>query len=124
MSEYFHWEEHYNNIKDAKDSGFEVIYADDNTLLLDLDTEEQEKWYYDNIKTFEKNFPVEKTEEWVSKSGNKHIAITLKNPTPIELRIAMQAILGSDPIRNICEIKLSQIKANPIALFKPGVKDK
>lgn len=121
MSNFVSWENHYANIAKARADGFAIIYGDDSTLLLDLDTEAQ-KEHYEFIKN---KFPFGKeVERWKSKSGNDHVVIKLKSPAPLELRIAMQAALGSDPLRTICEIQQVIDKANPIALFKPAPSNK
>ena len=116
MSKTNGWEQHYVNVAKARADGFEVIFADDRTLLLDLDTEAQRDQYETMIKKFSLG---REANRWSSKSGNLHVVVKLKEPASLEIRIAMQAVLGSDPERGLCHIQQVIKKANPVCLFKP-----
>lgn len=118
MSMFANWENHYVNIRKARDEGFAIMYGDDLTLLLDLDTEAQLEQFKQMEVIVMEIFGKSK-EEWKSKSGNTHVLIRLNNPLSLELRIALQTVLGSDPKRSLCEIIQVIEKANPIVLFKP-----
>lgn len=65
-------------------------------------------------------FPVESAEAWRSHGGNTHIVLTMTQELSPEARIAIQAILGSDPIREL--LSLARVEngcRDPIALFRP-----
>ncbi len=97
--------------------GFIVIYPKNNELLIDLDTEEQVSQFERLITILSENYPeliVPQTIDgresysisWTSKGGEpgKHVKITLsRDLSPIE-RIAFQAALGSDPVRELLSL--------------------
>lgn len=69
-------------------------------------------------------FPIESAEAWRSHGGNTHIVLTLTRELSPEARIALQAILGSDPIRELlCLARVDNDCKDPIALFKPRQQD-
>lgn len=113
------WEDHYNNIAKARKDGFDVVFGDEKSLLLDLDSETQVEQYKEILPHLKKCFTVVRVEEWTSKSENLHVRIMLGLPLSVEIRIALQSALGSDPRRTLCEILQVMFPANPIALFKP-----
>lgn len=61
-----------------------------------------------------------KWEAWTSASGNTHIMLTCSREfTPCE-RVALQAILGSDPMRELLNLRRVWCGAeDTIALFRP-----
>jgi len=118
------FEEHYNNVSKARDNGFEIIWGSDTTLLLDLDTQEQVNRYTLVKKWIFKALNAGERETWTSKSGNTHVIIELSEPLSVEIRIALQMVLGSDLNRGAMEILQVIRGANPIALFKPDLKIK
>lgn len=61
-----------------------------------------------------------KWEAWASSSNNTHIMLTCSREfTPCE-RVALQSILGSDPMREMLNLRRVWCGAeDPIALFKP-----
>lgn len=63
-----------------------------------------------------------KWQAWKSASGNSHVVLTLNRDLDIDKRIAMQAILGSDPMREFLNLRRVLCGAeDPIALFKPPI---
>lgn len=62
-------------------------------------------------------------EFWYSSAGKNdhyHRKITLARPVPIGLRLAMQAALGSDPMRTMLDIRrVEEGVEEPCLLFKP-----
>jgi hypothetical protein len=99
---------------------FDVIQANENTLLLDLDTPEAVETFNRVLPKVDEQYGVERSEAWHSKSGNNHVAVTLKTALPISIRIALQAALGSDGVR---EVLATQRMLNgcvePSVLFRP-----
>ena len=122
----------------ARRLGCKVIVADSNQLQIDLD----EPWVFsvDYLKStkskihdkaqelfdekvwwsFDREVNVIILEAWRSRNGNTHIVLTLdRDYTPFE-RIIFQAVLGSDPVRELLNWKrVVDGSDNPIALFKP-----
>lgn len=111
-------------IKAVKENGFDVVYPEDNQLQLDIDDEAglirfENMLYmvgaYLNIKDYNIR---------TSKSGgdHKHITITLPHPiSPVE-RILLQAILGSDPKREMLSyVRLLKGEKNPTIFFEKGI---
>lgn len=65
-----------------------------------------------------------KWEAWKSNGGNCHVMLTLASELDPTSRVALHAILGSDPMREM--LNLSRIMCgaeDPIALFRPQQKD-
>jgi hypothetical protein len=77
------------------------IFPEDDELTLDIDRPfKREELNVRVIETLENNgVHVVSMIETKSKSGNKHVWIKLDTQMPVEARIALQAVLGSDPIR-------------------------
>jgi hypothetical protein len=66
---------------------------------------------------------VTKWEAWRSEGGNCHIMMTLRYDLDVMYRIALQSILGSDPMREFLNMRRVMCAADdPIALFKPPAK--
>lgn len=62
-----------------------------------------------------------KWEAWPSASGNTHIMLTLSREFTSHERIAIQAMLGSDPMRELLNLRRVWCGAeDPIALFRPA----
>ena len=108
-------------IKEAESKGFEVIHGTPTTLLLDLDTPGQRLRFEEMYALFLEFYePDGDPEQWKSKGGNTHVVLRLKNPLPVEHRIALETILGSDPKRSL--FALERVRAGveePGLLFKP-----
>lgn len=103
----------------AKKQGFEVVYADDNHLLLDLD-DTSDRTFFENQFHLLNDGVVE--DRWLSKSGKgEHVVIRLDSPRGIRDRIILQACLGSDRKREMIAL-LKYVDggiSNGIMLFKP-----
>lgn len=99
----------------ARDLGLDVVLPDDYTLQLDLDVPyngNSEHAYGPDFVTKLNavyiNFGVEESKFTISKSGRTHCFIRLcERITPTE-RIALQAALGSDGLREILSLKRVQ----------------
>jgi hypothetical protein len=108
---------------EAVAAGMTVVRSTPTTLLLDLDTSQQRDQYKVMFKRF--NHLVKganESDRWASKSGDGiHVVVTLPEPRPIEDRLLFQAVLGSDPVREMLGLALLRAgEANPIMLFKPA----
>jgi hypothetical protein len=106
--------------KKAERLGCDIVYGNDNTLLLDIDNEEDlhqfDKQYALLNEHVEMGLPV----ITASRSGNKHISIKLTQPVSLMERIALQTALGSDRKRELLSILGFRAgQENPVLLFKP-----
>jgi len=111
--------------KHAERHNLIVHPADNNELQIDLDTSEQEEHYRKILPSVADVYDIKDIVETPSKSGKLHARIFLAYPLSIEERIALQAILGSDPKKELCSLR-NWLKGDemPILLFeKPEVSE-
>jgi hypothetical protein len=98
-------------------AGFVVINRKPNQLLLDLDST-------DALTVFrgrsEKIKLIDSITTYKSKSGNTHAIVQLKEAITEMEAIALQAILGSDPLREYLSfLRFRNGVKEPTRLFKP-----
>lgn len=106
-------------VHEARLKGFTVVEGDDYTLLLDIDKTELDVQFFTVLSMLLDRFPGD-YEKWKSKSGNWNIKITLDEPVPLVERIALQAMCGSDPRKEMMSLCSARIGVtNPVLLFKP-----
>lgn len=99
---------------------FDVVQSNNTTLLLDIDTLPALAQFERVLPKVKENFGVANVERWTSKSGNAHIKIILSEPFPVTVRLALQAALGSDGVRELLSLKrLMNGCDEPSYLFKP-----
>lgn len=125
---------------------FDIIIPKDNQLSLDIDTirytEQIDKFFWTRCQnssiTYEQEeklssvlnylnseYIFESVEMWASKSGRTHVLITYEKDIPAIERCLYQSLLGSDPIREMLNLRRIQHNVkNPIALFKPKASSK
>lgn len=114
----------------ARSKGLSIAVADDHTLQLDHDTAAQRaqfEWMLPYVRRF---LDVDITSETQSRSGedehHKHVYLRVAQAlTPAE-RIALQTILGSDPMREWLNlVRVWGRVPEPIQLFetKPATSD-
>lgn len=90
-----------------KEEGYKIYYPEENELLLDFDDEESFQTFKRRIAIIEREA---KTDiKWTvfnsTTKGHRHVSV--KMPMKIENnyeRIAVQAVLGSDPIREMLSL--------------------
>lgn len=109
-------------LEQVENQGFIIVKPLENQLLLDLDTSERQQDFFDNFERLSYEYPGATRETYKSKTpGHLHAIVNL----PFNLnnnfeRIAWQAILGSDPIREMMNLKrVYEEVPDPIVLFKP-----
>lgn len=88
---------------EAESDGLEVRLPANNELFLDFDTEESRQVFFAVKPVFDRYFTITNIKEWPSRSGlpKRHMVVTLdRDVTPLE-RIAFQACLGSDRVREL-----------------------
>lgn len=109
----------------ARQEGFEVVIADDSTLLLDLDNAAAIKRYLATLEIVRDRFGFEEVDRWMSKSGEGHLHVVLRTKDQAvgygwSIRYALEQVLGSDPKRG-CLALHQRTKGTTEAsiLFKP-----
>lgn len=72
------------------------------------------------IRALTDYLPIESAAAWKSHGGNTHVVLTLYRKLSPQARIALQAVLGSDPIRELLNlVRVENGCRDPIALFRP-----
>jgi hypothetical protein len=101
--------------KAAADMGLVVRYPTDYEIFLDIDDEES----YAHFKDMLQHVPdVVKVDETPSKSGNRHVVLTMKTQLSHLRRIAYQAILGSDRYHELLSLLSLPTCENPTVFFE------
>ena len=101
--------------------GMEVRLADDRHLLLDLDDEAAIARFAKYRPKLTDLFGATLVEEYESRSGpgHLHVILELAEPHPAAFRIALQAVLGSDPLRELLGLRrLANGVTEPSRLFR------
>jgi len=118
------WAEEY-----AKSKGCRVVYPAINQLQLDIDTDAAFGEFVRRLTDLRKWGRMESMPEMVitpSKSGlpHRHITLTFDRDFDRWERIALQMLLGSDPVREKMNV-LRTLRANPqpVRLFEPVMPD-
>lgn len=113
-----------NNLKavaEAKASGrFRVIKSKAGTLLIDIDSKAAFRRFKKLYKMLKEPFALKKLDFYQSKSGEGWHVVLSTSVTNFGNRIALQAILGSDPVKeafSIINMKHGELEA--CYLFKP-----
>jgi hypothetical protein len=110
-------------IAQAKDQVYgnvKVVRSNEVTLLLDLDSDEAVRQFDEVLPVVEAMYGPLKVEKWVSSGGNDHVRITLARPASVKTRLALQAMLGSDGIKEALSLKrVSEGQKEPSILFRP-----
>jgi hypothetical protein len=119
MSEFSIWS--LEEIKEsAASKGCEVIEAKPNQLQVDLDNIDSMQTFEEMKQQFGSQLGIIRTEEWRSKSGNRHKVLTLDRELPVEERILLQLAFGSDAKREVLSYMYVKAGAeHPVVLFKP-----
>ena len=104
---YFESREQY--VKRMQEEGFKMHYPEDNELLLDIDSKRSLDLFKTKFKRFNEEIMLcgeEATYEIKDSKTEGHKHIIIKLPFKIETmeRIALQAVLGSDLVREMLSI--------------------
>ena len=83
---------------------YEVVVADDLHLQIDCDDVDDVKFCLKQMKILAHAVTIEGYKITKSKSGNRHVIIKLAKPYAQWERIAMQACLGSDRVREVLNL--------------------
>jgi hypothetical protein len=98
----------------------QVVVPKHDELQIDLDTPASIEQYNRMMAGFKDQLKLEEIDSWASKSGNRHVIVRFPKTLSSEMRIALQACLGSDPKREILSLMrvMSGSKYTSV-LFKP-----
>lgn len=136
--------EYFEEIRDvtfanARGKGFEVVLPSSFEIQLDIDLpwRDTENFVSQPMSVFEiicrdrprirevldrllQRVVVTKWQAWRSAGGNCHVMLTMFRELELAERIALQAVLGSDPMREMLNLSRAWCQADdPIALFRP-----
>lgn len=87
--------------------GFGIMTPSDNELLLDIDTEDDWKFFQKAVARLQEEYPrLVNWAAWPSKSGlpRRHALVTVPFVVDDVQRIAFQAVLGSDRVREMLSL--------------------
>lgn len=98
----------------------EVVRSNMKRLLVDLDSPEAVRQFDEVLPIIESMYGVDNVKAWVSSGGNQHRAVTLKYALGVHTRLGLQAMLGSDGVKEALSLKrVREGQSEPIILFKP-----
>ena len=101
----------------------ELVVSSPLHLLIDLDTIAQHETFTASAAILREAEPkiFGKIESWTSRNGKgTHYLIELKEEKSVYERVALQAVLGSDPKREtLCLKRLHEGKGEIIVLYRP-----
>jgi|SRR5579883_1545830 len=83
----------------AKEAGLEVFVPGPNDITVDIDSPELPEPFNEVLKILKQHFDIEVKKTTKSKSGNLHVYLYSPQFFTHSEKIALQAILGSDPKR-------------------------
>lgn len=92
-------------IEELRASGCTISYPRDDELFIDIDDSDQYTTFLSAIRTVQRYHEVV-YDVTPSKGGlpRRHIRVTMPFSLTVESRIAWQAVLGSDPMRELISI--------------------
>lgn len=108
--------------------GCEVIMGDEHTLLLDFDDCQWMPDIEERLDMVKQFFGIVKVENWRSYSGDGwHVMVRTGKPMSIYVRLALQAILGSDWKRELLGLVENRMAKRGVAqndpfLIRPSLK--
>lgn len=107
-------------IEHAKECNLDIVIAGPQDIQLDIDDTAALARYENIIGWAFQFYPMKEIKRTISKSGkNTHIYLRLDNPTPALERIFVQAILGSDPKREmLSSARLSMGDPHPVLFYE------
>lgn len=112
-------------VQAAIEAGYTVYRSTPDILLLDLDSPTAEKIYLDHMPIVQVMYGAMEIERWKSKGGeNLHVVVKLNVELEIVTRLALQTMLGSDPLKELLSLKrVKEGQNEPCLLFKPAPKE-
>lgn len=121
-----YWSDAYMR-QQAEKKGCTVEIATDYQLLIDIDSEEAFAFFEQQLAVLESlgTVPILYHTVRPSKSGlpKRHVTVFLDEPLEMELRILLQAVLGSDRKRELLAFTgFLRGQENPVVFFRPKEK--
>ena len=104
-----------------KEEDLIFVIPNDYQLQIDIDSEEAYEEFLKRFKDFKRHFQITRLEMHPSKSGlpKRHITIDMVYSMTATERVALQACLGSDHVRELNNIRrIQNDNIYPIALFE------
>lgn len=109
-------------VKRAEEKGLVVRHPKANELFLDIDTPEQFAVFTRNVEVLKKFKPVKAVIDDPSSSGapgRRHVTVVLEEDITKVERVAFQAALGSDPMREMLSLaRIAVNDAHPTLFFE------
>lgn len=112
-------------IREVEATGFTVINGTDSTILLDLDSNAAVDRFNDMIDMVRQTYSgISSLTWWYSKSATKrdrrrHVVLGSKTCLNFLARMFLEAVLGSDPMRSILNVRKINFVTYPDLLFRP-----
>lgn len=107
-------------IRVAKIKGLIVYRSNSKLLLVDLDTEAARTQYERVLPILAKTHGAKEDDRWISRGGNAHRVVRLDLPVGIYQRLGLQAMLGSDGVKEALSLKRARLGVRePSVLFRP-----
>jgi hypothetical protein len=98
----------------------EVFYPDEVTLTLDIDTDKDFRFFIDQFFRLRAVFGLIEYQVLKSRHGNRHVLVTMKEPRSMSDRLLLQAVLGSDRIREALSLlRLQREDPHSSILLRP-----
>lgn len=108
-------------IDEAAENDLDVVFPRDNQLQIDIDSDHAFNIFLAMKPLLEKHFRVRDTVVHYSRSGapKRHITVTLDQPINDYQRTALQAIMGSDRVREFLGyVQTRDLDPNPILFLE------
>lgn len=107
-------------IAEWKGRGFAVYRSNSRLLLVDLDTDAARLQYERVLPILKKVYGAKEDDRWISRGGNAHRTVKLDKPVGILTRLGLQAMLGSDGVKEALSLQRARVGINePSLLFRP-----
>jgi len=120
MSQFEKFKTSEDAAKHAESCGFEVYRGNEKTLLLDIDSGNDFRKFELNRDLIDELVGIDDYTIWNSQSDKHHVLLRLKKPLSIELRLFIQACLGSDVKKELLTYKrILEGETEPVMLFRP-----
>lgn len=108
-------------VRQGKINGYIVYRSNSRLLLVDLDTEAARIQYERVLPILAKTHGAKEDDRWISRGGNAHRVVRLTQPIGIFHRLGLQAMLGSDGVREALSLKRARAGVSePSVLFRPS----
>lgn len=92
-----------DKINEARAEGMHVVFGNEGTLLIDVDSKAQLNLARKLISWAWRLLEITAVEQTRSKSGNWHLYVTFDREIPRTERVLIQGLLGGDPKRAILD---------------------